>query len=150
MMFGLSFGMVVEGSVSVLLAVTIGYCVVLNSRLKRLHADRDTLRQMVTDLVQATDLANTAVKELKTTAVEADLVLNARLEEAERFGIQLANHVAAGPSLMARIAKITSVAQARDSVVPAAEEPYPTPAPTRLQSALQQLAARERIRGNAA
>ena len=149
-MFGLSFGMVVEGSVSVLLAVTIGYCVVLNSRLKRLHADRDTLRQMVTDLVQATDLANTAVKELKTTAVEADLVLNARLEEAERFGIQLANHVAAGQSLMERIAKITSVAQARDSVVPAAEEPYPTPAPTRLQSALQQLAARERIRGNAA
>jgi hypothetical protein len=149
MMSGLSFGMIVEGSVSVLLMVTIGYCVVLNSRLKRLHADRDTLRQMVTDLVQATDLANSAVKELKTTAVEADLVLNARLEEAERFGVQLANHVAAGQSLMERIAKITSVAQAREPLMPA-EQPLPTPAPSRLQSALQQLAARERIRGNAA
>jgi hypothetical protein len=148
-MSGLSFGMIVEGSVSVLLMVTIGYCVVLNSRLKRLHADRDTLRQMVTDLVQATDLANSAVKELKTTAVEADLVLNARLEEAERFGVQLANHVAAGQSLMERIAKITSVAQAREPLMPA-EQPLPTPAPSRLQSALQQLAARERIRGNAA
>ena len=149
MMSGLSFGMIVEGSVSILLMVTIGYCVVLNSRLKRLHADRDTLRQMVTDLVQATDLANSAVKELKTTAVEADLVLNARLEEAERFGVQLANHVAAGQSLMERIAKITSVAQAREPLMPA-EQPLPTPAPSRLQSALQQLAARERIRGNAA
>lgn len=149
MMSGLSFGMIVEGSVSILLMVTIGYCVVLNSRLKRLHADRDTLRQMVTDLVQATDLANSAVKELKTTAVEADLVLNARLEEAERFGVQLANHVAAGQSLMERIAKITSVAQAREPLMPT-EQPLPTPAPSRLQSALQQLAARERIRGNAA
>ena len=61
MMSGLSFGMIVEGSVSILLMVTIGYCVVLNSRLKRLHADRDTLRQMVTDLVQATDLAGNRV-----------------------------------------------------------------------------------------
>ena len=148
-MSGLSFGMIVEGSVSVLLMVTIGYCVVLNSRLKRLHADRDTLRQMVTDLVQATDLANSAVKELKTTAVEADLVLNARLEEAERFGVQLANHVAAGQSLMERIAKITSVAQAREPLMPT-EQSLPTPTPSRLQSALQQLAARERIRGNAA
>ena len=150
MMFGLPFGMIVEGSVSILLMVTIGYCVVLNSRLKRLHADRDTLRQMVTDLVQATDLANAAVKELKTTAVEADLVLNARLEEAERFGIQLANHVAAGQSLMERIAKITSVAQAREPMVPA-EAPKPVvPPPSKLQSALQQLAARERVRGSAA
>ena len=51
--------------------------------------------------------------------------------------------------LMERIAKITSVAQSRDPVIPAAE-PYVAPAPTKLQSALQQLAARERVRGNAA
>ena len=36
-MFGISLGMIVESSVSILLAVTIGYCVILNSRLKRLH-----------------------------------------------------------------------------------------------------------------
>ena len=30
-MLGMSLGMVVEGSVAVLLAVTIGYCVVLNA-----------------------------------------------------------------------------------------------------------------------
>jgi hypothetical protein len=150
MMFGLPFGIFVESSVSVLLAVTIGYCVVLNSRLGRLHADRDELRKMVTDLLQATDLANAAVKELKTTAVEADLALNARLEEAERFGIELANHVSAGKEVMERIARITAVAQAASRSqgdVLAVETPV---GPTKLQTALQQLAARERARGEAA
>ena len=148
-MFGLPFGIFVESSVSVLLAVTIGYCVVLNGRLGRLHADRDELRKMVTDLVQATDLANAAVKELKSTAVEADLALNARLEEAERFGIELANHVSAGKDVMERIAKITQVARtaAGGQVAPPVEIPL---GPTKLQTALQQLAAREKARGEEA
>ena len=151
-MFGLPFGMLVEGAVSLLLMVTIGYCVVLNERLKRLHADRDALRVMVSDLVQATDLANAAVGELKQSAVEADLSLRSRLEEAERFGIELANHVAAGQEVMQRIARVTAAMQkARSPVEPApAPAPVESPAPSKLQSALQQLAARQRIRGDAA
>jgi hypothetical protein len=148
MMFGMSFGILVESSVSVLLAVTIGYCVVLNSRLQRLHADRDELRKMVTDLVDATNLANTAVKELKNTATEADLALNARLEEAERFGVELANHVSAGQEVMERIARITAVAQLARA--PEVEPAIVQQGPTKLQSALAQLAARERIRSDAA
>jgi len=148
MMFGLPFGVFVESAVSVLLVVTIGYCVVLNERLKRLHADRSALQQMVTDLVRATDLANAAVQELKATAVEADAAHGARIEEAERFGIELANHVAAGQLVMERIAKITAVAQ---SARPAAPEPVVVPAgPTKLQSALKQLSERERLRSDAA
>lgn len=146
-MFGLPFGVVVEGAVSVLLAVTLGYCVVLNNRLKRLHADRDAMRQMITDLVQATTLANSAVHELKSTAVEADLALNARLEEAERFGIELANHVQAGQALMERIVRITDVAQGRADL---AGMPPLRPERTKVQSALHQLAERDRIRGDAA
>lgn len=154
MMFGLPFGMLVEGSVSILLMVTIGYCVVLNERLKRLHADRDALKVMVSDLVQATDLANAAVGELKQSAVEADLALKSRLEEAERFGIELANHVAAGQAVMERIARVTAAMQKAKPVPAEQPAPAPTPAeppaPSKLQSALQQLAARDRIRGNAA
>jgi nucleotide-binding universal stress UspA family protein len=129
------------------LAVTIGYCVVLNERLKRLHADRDVMGAMVADLVQATDLANRAVGELKASAVEADLALQSRLEEAERFGIQLANHVVAGQEVMQRIAKVAAVVQATRQPEP---EATPQPAPTKLQSALQRLAERERIRSDAA
>jgi hypothetical protein len=138
-----SLGLIVEGSVAVLLMVTIGYCMVLNRRLKRLHADRDTLRKMVHDLVQATDLANSAIRELKTAALEADTSLAMRLDDAERFGIELANHVSAGTALMDRIAKITSAARTQ----PVGDAVGGT---EKVQSALQQLAMRPRIRGNAA
>ena len=143
MMFGLPMGVFVESAVAILLAMTIGYCVVLNGRLKRLHADKDVLRQMVADLVGATNLANQAIKELKQTAIEADLALNTRLEEAERFGIELANHVNAGTVLMDRIVKITSAARQHQIAEPAET-------PNKVQSALEQLSARARTRGAAA
>ncbi len=142
-MFGLPLGIFVEGAVAVLLALTIGYCMVLNQRLKRLHADKDVMRQMVADLVGATNLANQAIKELKQTAVEADLALNSRLEEAERFGIELANHVTSGTAVLERIAKITSVARQ-------SQAPEPVEQPNKVQSALEQLSSRVRNRGVAA
>lgn len=143
-MFGLSLGMIVEGAVAILLATTIGYCVILNQKLKRLHADREVLRKMIGDLVQATALANTAVAELKTAALEADTKLNERLEEAERFGLELGNHIAAGQGLMDKIAKITSLARNSQPLEEKLAEP------NKVQSALSQLAMRPRIRGNAA
>lgn len=142
-MFGLPLGILVEGAVAILLALTIGYCVLLNQRLKRLHQDRDALRQMVADLVGATNLANQAIKELKSTAVEADLSLSSRLEEAGRFGVELANHVHAGTVLMERIARITSVARHSQAIEPVEE-------PNKVQSALEQLSTRVRNRGAAA
>jgi hypothetical protein len=139
----LPLGMIVEGSVCILLAVTIGYCVVLNRRLRMLHADRDSLRKMVTDLMQATDLANSAVQELKAAAVEADQALNRRLQEAENCRLDLAEHVHAGTVLVERIAKITSAARSPHA-------PEPAMGTEKVRSALQQLAMHPRIRGNAA
>jgi hypothetical protein len=138
-MFGLSLGVIVEFSVAILLATTIGYCVILNQRLKRLHADRDTLRKMVSDLVQAT-----ALTELKTVALEADTQLNNRLVEAEEFAIELTQHLTAGQQLMDKIAKITSLARNSQPL----EDKFAEP--NKVQSALSQLAMRPRIRGNAA
>ena len=77
-----------------------------------LQADRAALQQMIADLVQATTMANGAIKGLRETAVEADERLNTRLNEAERFAIELANHVNAGQAVMERIAKITQAARA--------------------------------------
>jgi hypothetical protein len=144
-MFGLPLGMVVETLVAILLATTIGYCVILNQRLKRLHADRDQLRKMVADLVNATNLANAAIKELRNTAQEAELVLDARLGEAERFGIELAAHVSAGQQIMDKIARITTAAR-----LPAPAEERAAPEPSKVKAALEQLAMRQRISGNAA
>lgn len=145
----MSFGLIVEGMVAILLATTIGYCIILNQRLKRLHSDRDQLRKMVADLVQATSLANAAVTELKTAAVEADAVLQARLQEAEKFGVEIANHVNAGQQIMDKIARITTMARSQPGAAPEpkAVEP-PRPVEGKLQSALQQLAMRPRINGS--
>jgi hypothetical protein len=143
-MFGLTLGIIVEASVAVLLATTIGYCIVLNRRLTNLHADRDVLKQMIADLVQSTALANAAVRELKSAAVEADTILNNRLEEAETFGIELANHVTAGQQLIDKIVRITTASRAG---APAEERPAE---PRKMQAALEQLSMRPRMRGNAA
>ena len=150
-MLGLTPGFFVEGTVALLLAVTIGYCVLLNHRLQRLHKDRDAMAKSAADLVQATMLANAAVKELKTAALEADTQLTKRLDEARSFGADLATQIDAGAQLIARIAKIT--AAARNVPLP---EPAPAPIKqdlepqSRLQSALQQLAMRPGIGGRAA
>lgn len=158
-MFGIGLGLVVEASVAVLLAVTIGYCVILNARLKRLHADRETLQKMVGDLVQATALANAAVMELKTAALEADTKLVARLEEAAKFEGTLTQSVATGSQLIEKIARITAAARTQMQAEPAPApakvvEAKPTPAnvepQSRLASALQQLAMRPGIGGRAA
>ncbi|WP_439601621.1 DUF6468 domain-containing protein [Devosia sp.] len=143
-MFGLPLGIVIETLVAILLATTIGYCVILNQRLKRLHSDRGELKQMVADLVQATGLANAAIQELKHTAQEAETVLETRLGEAERFGVELANHVNAGQQIMDRLARITSAARGTQPLDDRLDEP------NKVQSALQQLSMRPRIRGNAA
>lgn len=137
-MSGIPLSFIIEGTVAILLIMTIGYAVILNERLKRLHADRDALRQMVTDLVVATDNANSAIGELKAAAHEADGALEARLEEAERFAIELANHVHAGQSVMDRIAKITEVAQ-RSEVLSGAPVKAPRASARGAHAALERL-----------
>lgn len=157
-MLGMSLGMLVESSVAVLLAVTIGYCVVLNTRLKRLHADREALGKIVSDLVQATALANSAIRELKTAALEADTRLGERLEEAEKLETTLGQQLATGGQLIEKISRITAAARAHareaaedDAEEPAIRQPQRAVEPQgRLHSALQQLAMRPGIGGKAA
>lgn len=152
---GFNLGMIVEGSVAVLLAVTIGYCVLLNHRLKRLHSDREMLAKMVGDLVQATALANNAVMELKTAALEADSKLNDRLEEAAELHAELKAQVLNGAQLVEKIARITAAAKTQPLPEPAKNAEPGKPAvvvetQSRLHSALQQLAMRPGIGGKAA
>lgn len=153
-MFGLSMGLFIEGAVAVLMALTLGYCVILNRRLARLHADREALRLMVGDLVTATNLANQAIKELKATAIEADMTLSARLEEAERFGVELANHVNAGTTLMQRIVRVTNAARQAPAGQPMISAANMTDTlvrePNKVRAALEQLSAHVRSRGVAA
>ena len=153
-MYGLSMGLFIEAAVAVLMALTLGYCVILNRRLARLHADREALKLMVGDLVAATNLANQAIKELKSTAVEADMTLSSRLEEAERFGVELANHINSGAAMMQRIARLTNVARQHPVLAPtpvdAADALTAPKQNNKVRAALEQLSTRVSNRGVAA
>ena len=45
-----SLGMTIEALVAVLLLITIGYCMLLNNRLKRLRSDEHSLKAVIAEL----------------------------------------------------------------------------------------------------
>lgn len=141
----MSLGLIIESFVALLLVMTIGYCVILNDKLKKLHADRDALKQMVADLVQATNMANGAMAGLRSAANEADATLQGRLQEADRFAVELANHVNAGKGVVDRIARITEATERSPHL--AAPKPMRTEGAA---EALEQLSAMQKRRENAA
>jgi len=95
-----------DGLVAVLLAATIVTSVRLSRRITRLKADEAALRQTIGELVQASETAERAIAGLRTTLGECDRTLADRLRTAERYAADLAEQVAAGNQVMARIAQI--------------------------------------------
>lgn len=84
------FGIIIEGVVSVLLLLTISYCMLLNSRLKRLKADEQSLKATISELITATEIAERAIAGLKLTVRDCDKNLGERLRTAERFSADIA------------------------------------------------------------
>lgn len=113
----LSLGTAVELLVCLLLAVTIGYCVVLNRRLTRLRADEANLRATISELITATEIAERAIHGLRATAAEADQTLGKRLRDAERFSAEISREIEEGEVVLSRISRITEAA--RGPAVPA-------------------------------
>jgi hypothetical protein len=116
----LPLGLIIETLVAVLLMVTIGYCVVLNKRLKRLRADEEALRATISELITASEIAERAILGLKATAGEADRTLGQRLVDAERMSHDLAEQVAKGNVVLDRITQITEAAKPVQSAAAAA------------------------------
>ena len=106
----LSLGFVVEGFVTLLLVLTIGYCVVLNQRLKRLHADEEVLKATISELLTATEIAERAIHGLKETASECDRSLVQRLAEAEQMSNEIDARLTAGETVLRRISEIAEAA----------------------------------------
>lgn len=70
-------GMIINGLVAILLVLTIGYCMLLNRRLKLLKSDEHSLRATISELVTATDIAERAIAGLKLTVEECEVELEA-------------------------------------------------------------------------
>ncbi len=106
----MNIGILVEGLVSVLLILTIGYCVILNRQLKMLRADEATLKKTIAELTVAAARAENAISGLRAAASETETALNDRTRETNLLSRRLAEHVVAGEEVMARLAAIVQVA----------------------------------------
>jgi Domain of unknown function (DUF6468) len=102
------FGLIIDIVVAILLAMTVGYCMTLNRRLKLLKADESSLRATISELVTATEIAERAIAGLKLTVEECELGLGARLRSADRFTADLDRSVAGGKELLDRLTQIVT------------------------------------------
>jgi hypothetical protein len=111
------YGFLVETMVSILLLLTILYCVRLNKQLRLLKSDEQSLRATISELVTATDIADRAIAGLKSTMHEGGHALTERLDRGELLTAELDVHINAGNELLARLVRIAGVSR------PAGETP---------------------------
>ncbi len=142
------YGFLVESMVSILLLLTILYCVKLNKQLRLLKADEQTLRATISELITATEIAERAIAGLKSTMREGEQSLGQRLQRVETFSADLERQLTAGEQLLARLVRIIGAAR------PAQDEQAPAGVPDAkaVAAAAQAFAerARARVRGLAA
>ena len=86
-----SLGLIIELLVAVLLITTIGYCMVLNARLKALRGDEHFLKATIGELMAATEVAERAIIGLKATTREAEQALGQKLRDAQSFRTEFQN-----------------------------------------------------------
>src|SRR3954465_13799864 len=91
-------GVAIESLVAILLLLTIGYCALLNTRLKRLKADEQSLKATIAELITATEIAERAIGGLKHTVRDVNQNLGSQLTSAEQLTQQLKSQLAEGDS----------------------------------------------------
>ncbi len=101
-----SLGMAIETLVAVLLMLTIGYCMLLNTRLKRLKADEHSLKAVIAELITATEIAERAIGGLKLTVRDVNENLGSQLASATQMSEQLKQQLAEGDHVVRRLSKI--------------------------------------------
>ena len=106
-----NLGLMIESTVAVLLMITIGYCIVLNRRLRRLKSDELSLKKTITELLTATGSAERAIGTLKQTVRECNENLVEKLRSAERVSTELGRQLTAAEELLKRPARLEAAAQ---------------------------------------
>ena len=140
------FGYLIESMVSILLLLTILYCVRLNKQLRLLKADEQSLRATIAELITATEIAERAIAVLKQTMREGEQGLTSRIQRSEQLCTDIDKQMKAGEQLLDKLVRIASAGR------PA--EPTPVPAPVSapdakaVAAAAQAFAERARARLN--
>jgi len=134
------YGFLIEIMVSVLLLMTILYCVRLNNQIRLLKADEQSLRATIAELITATEIAERAIGGLKATMREGEQTLGERIKRTEAISGDLAQQLEAGEVLLSRLVRITEAG--RPDAPPAAVPPRAQA----LAAAAQALAERQKAR----
>jgi hypothetical protein len=106
-----SFGIAIESLVAILLMLTIGYCILLNARLKRLKADEHSLKAVIAELITATEIAERAIGGLKLTVRDVNENLGSQLVSAAELSLQLKKQLAEGDAVFRRLSRIAIAAR---------------------------------------
>jgi hypothetical protein len=114
-----SLGIAIESLVAVLLLLTIGYCMLLNARLKRLKADEHSLKATISELITATEIAERAIGGLKHTVRDVNENLGDQLNAAADMVEQLKQQLAEGENVVRRLSKIAIAARPQSAPEPA-------------------------------
>ena len=126
-----TLGIAIESLVAALLMVTIGYCMLLNTRLKRLKADEHSLKATIAELITATEIAERAIGGLKHTVRDVNEHLGSQLTLAEQMSQQLKKQLAEGDNVFRRLARIAIAARPATAEVrprhPGRRPPRPSP-----------------------
>ncbi len=133
-----NLGYLVEIMVSILLLLTILYCVRLNKQLRLLKADEQTLRATISELITATEIAERAIAGLKSTMKDGEQNLSERFARMERVTSELDEQLAAGELLLERLKRITGAGREPD--------PAPVPDAKAVAAAAQAFAERAKAR----
>ena len=134
------YGYLVESMVSVLLLLTILYCVRLNRQLRLLKADEQSLRATISELITATEIAERAIAGLKSTMREGEQSLSERLQRVEDLSGDLKLQIGAGEQLLNKLTRIVGAA------LPPVAEPPRVPDARSVAAEAQAFAERARAR----
>jgi chromosome segregation ATPase len=146
-----SFGVAIESLVAILLMLTIGYCMLLNSRLKRLKADEHSLKATIAELITATEIAERAIGGLKHTVRDVNENLGDQLAAAGQMSQSLKKQLAEGDNVLRRLSRIAIAA--RPAAEPETESKPAAPkisAANAIAAAAQAFSDRRRPNGLAA
>ena len=116
--FGNGFGLMIESLVAILLLLTIAFCLVLNSRLKKLKADEQALKGTIAELITATEIAERAIAGLKMTVRDCDQSLGERLRAGESLARELGGQLDGGRHVLAQLVQITRAARPQEPPAP--------------------------------
>jgi len=135
-----SLGIAIESLVAVLLIVTIGYCILLNSRLKRLKADEQSLKATIGELITVTEIAERAIGGLKHTVRDVNEHLGSQIALATSLAEQLKGQLSESDNVVRRLSRIASAARPLADVQPEAPQ-QAQPQPPKISAARANAAA---------